>query len=152
MTLDDGIVSLERCANLASARGFKGFIWTDMAHPAASSSDDSAGGDSSIANCFTHEVDGRMPQYEQGSQMTPSEKTCNDVPDYGASNPSAYKGWARADTHLSPGNGEVTSHYAVVSSSECPKPWSWEYKNNIFGLDGPEAYFPKPETRGVGSS
>jgi len=136
--LSDQPVDLEKCANLAQGGGYKSFVWTDTEHPLYQAGED--GGAS--ANCFTHKKDGKKVAYDPDTKL-PLESTCNYVPDYGKGQEDNYKGWKNQD--LAAGNGELTSHYAVLSSrGDCPKSWDYMYKMNVFSNKGDNSgYFKK---------
>lgn len=135
--LTDEPLPLEKCANLAMEGGFKSFIHTDVEHPNYIAAE--GGG---TANCFTHKKDGRKAAFDPVSKL-PTEDTCNYVPDFGKGNEPKYQGWLNQD--LAAGNGELTSHYAVLGSkSECPRPWDSKYKKSVFGEKfAPGNYFIK---------
>lgn len=129
--LTDGPVSLEECRNQAFQDGYLGFIWTDV-------SDNEKAEES---NCLTHEEDGKKAQVNEKKQ--PLENTCNYVPDYGKDKPDEHKGWANQE--IAAGNGETTSHYAVLASAQdCPNAWSRTWQNYVFQYnEQPEKYFMK---------
>jgi len=123
LKLSDSPVSLEDCRNKAFAKGYEGFIWTDVSDQE----------NAEESNCMTHPEDGKKAQSNDAG--LPLESTCNYVPDYDEDGtkdkPDSWKGWLNQD--LAAGNGETTSHYAVLkSASDCPSPWSRRQQSKYF--------------------
>jgi len=129
--LTDGPVGLEECRNEAFTKSYQGFIWTDVSDVE----------NAEESNCLSHEEDGKKPQIDDAKK--PVESTCNYVPDYGKDKPEEHKGWANQE--IAAGNGETTSHYAVLTSQgECPNAWSRTWQNYIFQYkEDPAKYFMK---------
>lgn len=125
--LSDGVVTLSECRNKAFEKGYKGFVYTDV------SGDDAA----TECNCVTHPEDGKKAQVNEKKQAI--EETCTHVPDYGKDKPEEHKGWMKQE--LAAGNGDLTSHYAVLESgNDCPRAWG-SYRRYMFqNTYKPEAF------------
>jgi len=59
-------------------------------------------------------VNGKKKQANEAG--LPLEGTCDYVPDYGKGSEAKFQGWLKQT--LAAGNGEKTSHYRVLESSE----------------------------------
>jgi len=129
--LTSGPVTLEECRNQAFQDGILGFVWTDV----------SGQENAEESNCLTHEEDGKKAQVNE--EKKPVENTCTYVPDYGKDKPDEHKGWLNQE--IAAGNGETTSHYAVLQSAQdCPSAWSRTWQNYVFQYEfTPEKYFIK---------
>lgn len=138
----DGPVSLAACSNLASEAGFKGFIHTKL---------DEDGG-STECNCVAKikkkEVDKNgkekpgqpdIPHPDAaGDQIDkatglPLESTCTNKQKQNEGEDKS--GWLYQAPAA--GDGDMTSHYMVISESECPK---W-YQSTPFVMDAISSKF-----------
>lgn len=119
------VASPQECANLALAKGFRAFVFTDVEHPNYQAEE---GG--TAANCVTHKEDGKKPAFEPAT-LKPYDNTCTFVPEYGQKDPKSFTGWAKQP--FAAGNGAITNHYAALDGSgSCPKTWDFAYKKQVF--------------------
>jgi hypothetical protein len=98
--LSETPVDIATCRNLAAEGEYKGFIHTESS--------------GTEPNCFTHEEMGKKAQVNEAGLAL--ESTCDYVPDYGKGSEDKFVGWAKQT--LAAGNGEKTSHYRVLESSD----------------------------------
>jgi len=129
---NDGPVDLQACRNLAVDKGFSAFIHTDLAHASDSEAatecncmakikkkeQDENGQDKPGQKDVPHE-DATGPQFDPKTKL-PLETTCKNQQkqeEGGEKN-----GWLHQA--FAAGNGDMTSHYAVIQQSECLRPWS----------------------------
>jgi len=144
---EDGPVDLEGCGNLASRNGFKGFIHTKLP-----TSDEEG---SSECNCLAKikakekdengqekpgQADVPHPDAagdQMDKDMMPLESTCKNKQKQNEGGEK--EGWLYQAPAA--GDGDMTSHYMVVSESECPRSWS-DFRYKAFANSySPEQYF-----------
>jgi len=124
LELSEAPVDLVSCRNLAAEKGFKGFIHTES--------------DGLEPNCFSHKEMGKKVQVNEAGLA--KEDTCDYVPDYGKGSEDKFVGW-QAQT-LAAGNGEKTSHYRVLESSDECGPGMHLNEYALYNWE-PEKYFIK---------
>lgn len=151
----DGPLTLGACRNVAMAAGFQGFIHTDV----------SGVPDATECNCLAKiepkekdengqekpgqkdvpHPDATGPQVDAATGK-PLENTCENKQKQNVGGEKA--GWAFQA--IAAGDGDMTSHYMVISDNECPTEYSG-YRWLAFLREWePTKYFKGMEKKGVG--
>lgn len=126
---DDGPLDLGSCRNAAMNMGFKGFIHTDVSMiPDATEcnclakikkkEEDKNGQEKPGQKDIPH-PDATGPQIDEKTGL-PLEATCENKQKQNVGGEKT--GWMFQA--VAAGNGDMTSHYMVISESECPHSWS----------------------------